>query len=83
MTGTAHEILVICDKDLISSEASYHATCYKNFLKGLGEPGENDVENYEESISHQILFGPVELICKELNESPKIIEFKPIPKHDP
>ena len=33
MADVAEQILAMCSKDLISSEAKYHAFCYKNFVR--------------------------------------------------
>ena len=33
MNGVAQEVLGLCSKGLISSEAKYHATRYKNFVR--------------------------------------------------
>lgn len=33
MSAVAQEVIRICAKDLISSEAKYHSSCYKSFVR--------------------------------------------------
>ena len=50
MSEVAQQVLAVCMKDLISSEAKYHASCYKLFVKIIysDEDNENAVEKEDQ-----------------------------------
>ena len=67
----------MCSKDLISSEAKYHASCYQKFVR-------HDVSEIE--ISECVcngadpLYEAVGSYCREFIRSPRVVEFRSIRK---
>ena len=45
MNDISQKIIGLCSKDLISCEAKYHATCYKNFVHQLKKSKSSGLEN--------------------------------------
>ena len=45
MADVAEQILAMCSKDLVSSEAKikYHASCYKNFVRPCHDVSEIEI----------------------------------------
>ena len=80
MAEVANKILVICSKDLISSEAKYHASCYRNFSRVSNERVEEKMIQYAENQRDEMdtLFSGVREFCDELIASPRVEEFKRI-----
>ena len=66
-------------KGPISSEAKYHASCYKKFVHPC-----HDVSGIEisESVCNRAdpLYEAVEIYCRELIRSPRVVEFRSIRK---
>ena len=42
MSEIGKQVLAVCTKDLISSEAKYHASCYKLFVKIINRDEDNE-----------------------------------------
>ena len=53
MNDIAQEVLGLCSKDLISSEAKYHATCYKNFVRVIYQSKESKRSGLENDNDEQ------------------------------
>ena len=79
MTDIAEEVLALCSKDLISSEAKYHASCYKSFVRICYDGTESGTPKSIDNPSDP-LFEAVEEFCRELIRSPRVVEFKTIRK---
>ena len=79
MTDIAEEVLMLCSKDLISSEAKYHASRYKSFVQicydgtELGTP--KSIDNPSDP-----LFEAVEEFCRKLIRSLTVVQFKTVRK---
>jgi hypothetical protein len=81
----AQEVLRLCCKDLISSEAKYHASCYKLFVRIAYSDTENmdaaktdeDVEDGSGSCINQV-YESLFSFCSDLIKSPRIVELKTI-----
>ena len=79
MTDIAEEVLALCSKDLISSEAKYHASCYKTFVRICYDGTESGTPKNIDNPSDP-LFEAVEELCCKLIRSPGVVEFKTIRK---
>ena len=79
MTDIAEEVLALCSRDLISSEAKYHASCYKSFVRICYDGTESGTPKSIDNPSDP-LFEAVEEFCRELIRSPRVVEFKTIRK---
>ena len=79
MTDIAEEVLALCSKDLISSEAKYHASCYKSFVRICYDGTESGTPKSIDNPSDP-LFEAAEEFCRELIRSPRVVEFKTIRK---
>ena len=79
MADVAEQSLAMCSKDLISSEAKYHAYCYKNFFRPCHDVSEIKIS---ESVCYEadLLYEAVESYCRELLRSPRVVEFRSIRK---
>ena len=66
-------------KGPISSEAKYHASCYKKFVRSCHDVSENEIS---ESVCNGAdpLHEAVESYCRELIRSPRVVEFRSIRK---
>ena len=53
MNDIAQEVLGLCSKDLISSEAKYHVTCYKNFVRVIYQSKESKSSGLENDNDEQ------------------------------
>ena len=75
----ANRVLTICTKDLISSEAKYHGSCYRNFVRVTYEMATEGTLTISESSKDDLnlIFEPVINFCEKL-EFPTIDEFKSI-----
>ena len=69
MADVAEQILAMCSKDLISSEAKYHASCYKNFVRPCHDISEIEISEYVCNEADP-LYEAVEGYCHELIRSP-------------
>ena len=81
MNDVAQEVLGLCSKDLVSSEAKYHATCYKNFVRVIYQSKElksSGVENDDNEPDD--IYDTVFEFCSDLIKSPRVVEFKMIRK---
>ena len=79
MTDIAEEVLALCSEDLISSEAKYHASCYKSFVRICYDGTESGTPKSIDNPSDP-LFEAVEEFCSEVIRSPRVVEFKTIRK---
>ena len=79
MADIAEEVLTLCSKDLISSEAMYHASCYESFVRisydGIESETPKSIDNPSDP-----LFEAVEEFCDKLVRSLRVVEFKTIKK---
>ena len=83
MSDTAKEVLGLCAKDLISSEAKYHGSCYKMFLRVLSKSNKTFVDKDFNDIGGSRLdnvYDSVYEFCEKLTKSSRIVEFKEIRK---
>ena len=81
MNDVAQEVLGLCSRDLISSEAKYHDTCYKNFVRVIYQSKESKssgLENDNDELDD--VFHTVFEFCSDLIKSPRVVEFKMIRK---
>ena len=79
MNDVAQEVLGLCSKDLISSEAKYHATCHKNFVRVIYQSKESKssgLENDKDELDD--VYDTVFEFCSDLIISPRVVEFKMI-----
>ena len=65
MTDIAEEVLALCSKDLISSEAKYHASCYKSFVRICYDGTESGTPKCIDNPSYP-LSEAVEEFCRKL-----------------
>ena len=81
MSDIAKEVLGISAKDLISSEAKYHGSCYKSFLRIMSKSDQTIVnDSPKDNSGIDSVYETVYQFCQELINSSKIIEFKEIRK---
>ena len=75
MADVAEQIFAMCSKDLISSEAEYHASCYKKFVRPCHDVSEIEIS---ECVCNGAdpLYEAVESYCLELIRSPRVVEFR-------
>ena len=81
MSEIVQQVLAVRTKDLISSEAKYHASCYKLFVKIIYSDEDN--ENWDEKEDQDEMmdiYDTVYAFCENLLEFPRVIEFKTIRK---
>lgn len=84
MSSVAEEVIAICAKDLISSEAKYHSSCYTAFTKiayssqgaavVMGDQDSDDGSKL--NLVHEAVFS----FCDVLISEPRVIEFREIRK---
>ena len=79
MADVAEQILAMCSKDLISSEAKYHASCYKNLVRPCHDVSEIEISEYVCNEADP-LYEVAESYCRELIRSPRVVEFRSIRK---
>ena len=74
----ARDVIGIFAKDLISSEAKYHASCYKSFVRIIYTSTASDCqqESSETTCPLQPVYESVYHFCKDLIDNPEIIEYK-------
>ena len=83
MSDIAKEVLGLCEKDLISSKAKYHGSCYKMFLRVVSKSSKNFVDEDFNDIRGSGLndvYDSVYEFCEKLIKSSPIDEFKEITK---
>ena len=73
MSEVARDVIGICAKDLISSEAKYHASCYKSFVRIIYS---NANEGQRSNETDCPLEPAVYRLCEDLIANPDIIEYK-------
>ena len=74
MSEVARDVIGICAKDLISSEAKYHASCYKSFVRIIYSNANEGQRSNETDCSLQPVY--VYRLCQDLIAYPDIIEYK-------
>ena len=81
MSEVAEQLLAVCTKDLISSEAKYHASCYKLFVKiTYSDKCDENTDAEENQDEMMDIYDAVFAFCENLMEFPRVIEFKMIRK---
>ena len=81
MSDIAKEVLGLCAKDLISSEAKYHGSCYKSFSRVMSKSSQTFVnDSLKDNSGIDSVYETVYQFCQELINSSKVIEFKEIRK---
>ena len=76
MSEVAREVIGICSKDLISSEAKYHASCYKSFARIIYSNTNGGQRSNETDCPLQPVYEAVYSFCEDLIAYPEIIEYK-------
>ena len=76
MSEVARDVIGICAKDLISSEAKYHASCYKSFVRIIYSKTSGGQRSNEADDPLQPVYEAVYSFCADLIAYPEIIEFK-------
>ena len=78
MSEVARNVIEIRAKDLISSEAKYHATCYKNFVSfGIIYFNANKDQRLNEThCPLQTVFEAVYCFCEDSIAYPNVIKYK-------
>ena len=79
MSEVARNVVGICTKDLISSEAKYHASCYKAFVRILYSSNSEENES-SNSNDFRPVYDAIFSFCEELIDNPRIIELNEIRK---
>ena len=81
MSSAAQEIIGICSKDLISSEAKYHSSCYTAFTRILysnyetkADQGTNNADEDRMTLVYDAVFR----FCNNLISEPRVVEFREI-----
>lgn len=81
LNSVAKNVLSLCSKDLISSEAKYHGSCYKSFVRvcysysddvsmTVSKPANNEERKFDS------VYQSVYKFCGELLENPKVIDLQ-------
>ena len=81
MSEIVQQVLTVHMKDLISSEAKYHASCYKLFVKMIY--GDEDNENWDEKEDQDEMIDICDTVytfCENLLDCPRVIQCKTIRK---
>lgn len=77
MSAVARELIRICAKDLIFSEAKYHASCYKGFVRIIYAKNTDEGEMSNDTDCRlQPVYDAVYIFCEDLIVPPEIIEYK-------
>ena len=76
MSEVARDVIGICAKDLISSEAKYHASCYKSFVRIIYSNTNKGQRSDETDCPLQPVYEAVYCLCEDLIAYPKVIEYK-------
>ena len=81
MSEVAQQVLPVYMKDLISTEAKYHALCYKLFVKIIYSDEDNEnADEKEDQDEVMDIYDAVYAFCRNVLEFPRVIEFKTIRK---
>ena len=82
MSAVAQRVIGVCAKDLICSEAKYHASCYKAFVRIQYTTGNNREDEGSNDHDHDLqpAYDAVYSFCEDLIANPRVIEFKEIRK---
>ena len=84
MSAVAQEVIGICAKDLISSEAKYHSSCYTAFTRIMYSGQGMDVARGSNERAHSdkmnLVYDTVFSFCNNLISEPRVIEFREIRK---
>ena len=65
MSEAAQQVLAVCTKDLNSSEAKYHALCYKLFVKIIYSDEDNESADEKEDQDEMIdIYDAVYAFCE-------------------
>ena len=83
MSCVATEISGICAKDLISSEAKYHTTCYNAFVPIIHKNDKATESSTETSTNNHGIdeaYEAVYAFCETVISNPRVIELKEIRK---
>lgn len=81
LSSVAKDVLPLCSKDLTSSEAKYHGSCYKSFVRVCYSSSDDvsttvsKLANYEER-KFDSVYQSVYKFCGELLENPKVIDLQ-------
>jgi len=76
MSEVARDVIGICAKDLISSEAKYHGSCYKSFVRIISSNANEGQRSNETDCPLQPVYEAVYCLCEDLIAYPDIIEYK-------
>ena len=74
MSEVARDVIGICAKDLISSEAKYHASCYKRFVRIIYSNTNEGQRSDETDCPLQPVYEAVYCLCEDLIAHPE--EYK-------
>ena len=66
-------------KDLISSDAKYHASCDRNYARSCYDVSEIEISEPLRNEADS-LYEAIENYCRELTRSPRVVEFRSIRK---
>ena len=81
MSDIAKEVSGLCAKDLVSSEAKYHGSCYKSFSRVMSKSSQTFVnDSLKDNCGIDSVYETVYQFCQELINSSKVILFKEIRK---
>ena len=75
MSEVALDVIGICAKDLISSEAKYHASYYKSFVRIIYSKTNKAKTSNETDCLLQPVYKAVYCLCEDLIANPEIIEY--------
>ena len=75
MSEVALDVIGICAKDLISSEAKYHASWYKSFVRIIYSKTNEAKTSNETDCLLQPVYEAVYCLCEDLIANPEIIEY--------
>jgi len=76
MSEVARDVIGICAKDLISSEAKYHASCYKRSVRIIYSNTNESQRSNETDGPLQPVYEAVYSLCEDLIAYPEKIEYK-------
>ena len=79
MNAIAADISGICAKDLKSSEAKYHSSCYKTFVHITYETDETACNSTETTANdHDKVYEAVYSFCEALISESRVIKFEEV-----
>ena len=65
MSEVARDVIGICAKDLISSDAKYHASCYKTFVRIIYSNANEGQRSNETDCPLQPVYEAVYRLCEK------------------